>query len=218
MSYHRKYPLPGKGPDENLILTWDQGYNNIKAYYNKEMVAHIDNAVIIKKGYSDTVEGLGLLELSFNDKPMVIKVKVDGITSPLDLVGSKKSFAAVATYFYVLFGFSILGDILLATQVNLNNPIELGVVVLYILITITYLLAGIFSAKSQVWAYFMGTFVFGLITIVTVLIQGFTGGLLALFPLIIRGLILYGLLTYFKEAIELSRAPKTGEQTDILDI
>jgi hypothetical protein len=218
MSYSKIHPIPGT--EDTLLLNWDQGYKNVKIYHQGELIKHIESASSIKKGISFQNEKLGLVELSFTDRPMMIRIMINGITCPAKVGDEGKDLTPVSTTFWILFGLSTLGTISEAIQFDIQSTVGAITLVINLLLTSIYGVAAIFTAKRQPWAYFLGTFTF---VGTTLLIVGFNligGNILILVHLVIRAFFLYNLFSYFKIAriLQQLKNKRENKPLDVLDI
>lgn len=220
MDFQKKFPLLGKTPNDYLLLQWERGYKNVEVIYRDQCIDTVANPSQIKKGYVNHIDNFGKLELLFSESPMTLNVIVDGFHSPINAEFPAKRLHRVSTVFWILFVFSIIGTFIESQQIGLSSPIGMIVLLINSIIVTIYLLAAIFTKKGAVWAYFLGSITFLVMTLLSVLVSLPSIGIVFFIQLAIRAGILYGLFNYFKTAMEIKRhAAKIKEvDNDLLDI
>ncbi len=218
MSFSKSYPVPGL-QDEEIMVTWERGYSNVKLYFRGKLLHSIDTAIEIKQGVSIESEELGNVHISFNDQPIFIQIRVNGVLCPVNREQANKELEGAASIFWVLFVLAVIGTLIEGFQLGFGNSIGQITTVINILFTSVYAIAAIYSKKGQPWAYYMGFFVFLGMTVLVGGLNILVGNLFIIIQLVIRGIILYALFGYFKNARDLSRLinKEASSQNDLLD-
>ncbi len=218
MSFSKQYPIPGLS-DENLLITWERGYTNVNLYFRGQLLQNIPTAAPIKKGYEFEDEKLGLVHVSFNESPIYIQVRINGILCPLNRNAERKELEGAATIFWIIAILSVIGTFMEGIQLGFGNPIGLITTLINLAITTDYILAAVFSKKGQPWAYYMGFYTFIGTTFLVSLFNLVIGNYFILIQIIIRAGILYALYGFYKNAREISQFNQKENSTanDLLD-
>lgn len=217
MSFSKKYKVPG-GLEQEVLLTWDSGYRNVKLYYEGQLECEIPSPGAIKQGFTHESERLGTVHFSFNEKPMYVKLRINGIVCGIDSVKQGKELEGASSIFWVLFALAILGTGIEAFQIGLDNGIGLGVTIFNALITAVYAFAAWFTAQGKPWAYYMGLYTFLGMTALLVIFNLMAANFTIIMHMLIRGAILYALFGYYKSAQEISGAVRVNSASkDLLD-
>lgn len=217
MSFSKKYSVPG-GLEQEVLLTWDSGYRNVKLYYEGQLECEIPSPSAIKQGYTHDSQRLGTIDFSFNEKPMYVKLRVNGIVCGIDSIKQGKELEGAASIFWVLFALAIIGTGIEAYQLGLENGVGLGVTIFNALVTSVYALAAWFTAQGKPWAYYMGLYTFLGMTALLVIVNLLASNFAIIVHMLVRGAILYALFGYYKSAQEISGVVRVGTASrDLLD-
>lgn len=201
-----------------MLLTWDSGYRNVKLYYEGQLECEIPNPGSIKQGFTHESQRLGTIHFSFNEKPMYVKLRINGVVCGIDTIKLGKELEGAASIFWVLFALAIIGTGIEAFQLGVDNGIGLGVTIFNGLVTAVYGLAAWFTAQGRPWAYYMGLFTFIGMTALLVFINLMAANFTIIMHMLIRGAMIYALFGYYKSAQEIGGTERVGEASkDLLD-
>ncbi len=209
MDFQKKYPLL-RTPNDFIYLKWERGYTNVDVYHRERFLRSVTSREL-KAGVQFSDAELGDVRLNFSEKPIAIDVIVNGYHSPINITYPSRELQSASTIFWVI---TILWVIGLFTnglfQVAVYGGVG-GIIVGLIsaIILAAYIISGIFSKRGKGWAYFLGTGIFTMLTLLylySAINEGFT--IATVFLLIIRLVIQVVLYYYLKHAIAAIRHQK----------
>ncbi|MDX2361260.1 MAG: hypothetical protein QNK23_10665 [Crocinitomicaceae bacterium] len=224
MSFSKKY-TDLNNPENSLYLTWESGFSNLKVYHQGKLVEIVKDPSALVLGVSIDHPELTTIEITFTDnKSTDLRVRVNGMPYlPEKIATDSHSVNAVVIAFWTLFGFGIIGfgfsyvalqDLIEYPQIKLVLGIDAGFV-------ISYAVAAVFMRKGQKWAYFLGTGMFVLTTLLfvwnTSVGFGFGFGMLAIIILLVRIVFIVYLLRYAKDIMLIERKRTEADKTEVLD-
>lgn len=194
MDYAKKYPITQQ-PGEHLLVQWTRGYKQVEVYYNKELIGTADGAGRLKKGVRIVHPKLGNIDLKLSEKPILLNVIIDGYHSPVNSTHPVKELIGLSAFFWMLLAFSFIAG---ALEIGLfldYLPILIIVLPINVALWIIYLITVLGVRKGKPWAYILGVSVFGLFSVLSLLVvmSGMIGGTLTYIFLIIR----FGALAVF---------------------
>ncbi|MFK7786365.1 MAG: hypothetical protein AB8B56_14695 [Crocinitomicaceae bacterium] len=213
--------------DRTLYVTHEANYRNLKVYTSGKQLIHLPNSQDLRDGQTFQNEDLGEIDLRLSNRGSALEIRVNGLLCPLEnpIAINEENLMGLSSLFKVI---AILSTIGLAIQFYALTRIGLSIadviLVLFfgIVCTIVYYLAMFFTKKGKVWAYFLGTGTFLLMTLIytfNILTSGLFENLVVAYSvfLIVRIGILIILLIYLKSVIRVMNAPKNDANQDILD-
>lgn len=223
MDFAKKYPITQQ-PGEHVLVQWTRGYKQVEVYYKNELVGTADGAARLKKGVRLVHPTLGNIDLKLAEKPVVINVIVDGYHSPVNSIHPVKELIGLSAFFWMLLAFSFIAGALEIGLFMDFPPILIIVAPVNIALWIVYTISVLGVRKGKPWAYILGVSVFGLFTVLSllVLLSGVFGGVLSYMFEIIRfgalGIFLYNLKTVNAAAKHLKYgALQARASEDLLD-
>ena len=213
--------------DRTLFVTHEANYRNLKVYSSGKQLIHLADASVLSEGYTLQNDDLGELNLGLFKKGRILEIRVNGMLCSLEnpTAISKDNLMGLSSVFRVVAIISTIGiaiQFFSFLQLGLEVAQILLVLFFSILSTALYYLAMIFTKRGKVWAYFVGTGIFLIMTLiytVNILASGIFEYYLVLFSvfLICRFGILILLLYYFKSVIRVMNGPKDISDEYLLD-
>ncbi|MDG1331613.1 MAG: hypothetical protein P8P74_04740 [Crocinitomicaceae bacterium] len=212
--------------ESSLFVTHESNYRNLKVYSSGEQLVHLSEAKLLQDGHTVQNEDLGEVDLRLSNKN-VLEIRVNGLLcapeNPISI--NEDNLMGLSTLFRIIAVISSIGmaiQFYALLRIGLNVADIILVLFFSILCTIAYFLAAIFTKKGKVWAYFVGTGTFLLMTLIytfNVLTSGLFESLVIVYSvfLLLRLSVVGILLYYLKSVIRIMNAPKNSENQDILD-
>ena len=213
--------------DHTLFVTHESSYRNLKIYSAGHQLIHLANPETLRDGHTLQNEDLGEIDVRISNKRNILEIRVNGLLcapeNPISV--NEDNLMGLSTLFKVIAIISTIGiaiQFYALLQIGLSVADIILALFFSILSTVVYYLAMIFTRKGKVWAYFVGTGMFLLMTLiytVNVLTSGLFENLVIVFSvfLFLRFGILAILLYYLKSVIRVMNAPKDSENQDIID-
>ena len=219
-SYSRKY-INASNDNLFVFITWESGYRNLKVYHQGNVVASTDTPREIMSGIKAEIDEFGSLEVTFTkDKPMRLHVEIDGERYYVAEESKKMEaefLGSIATIFWVLFGFGAIGSFILIYQawVFIGIPRVLLTVAIDVGVVAIYGVTAFLIARRVTWIYFVGTSVFGILTLTSLWTSINAGNGFNMFFVFIRIVILIMILRHFRKVVNLK--PEKVPNADVLD-
>ena len=200
MDFEKKYPITQQ-PGEFITVQWTRGFKEVELYFNKHLLGTIQGGSKLKKGVVLWGTVLGDIQLKLSEKPITLDVIVNGFHSPVNVSHPVKELKKSSSFFWIISAMSFIAG---AIEIGMVSQLGflLGIVlIINTVIFITYILAAVFVSKGKPWAFFLGTAVFGLFTLLNLwfilggFVQGFLTYTFEVFRLAVFGILLYNLKT-----------------------
>lgn len=215
MDFEKKYPIPQR-PNENIIVQWTRGYQQVELYFQDRLIGQIEGAIKLKKGITlDTDEGTIFLKLS--EKPITIDIVINGYHSSKNISHPSKQLKKSATFFWLIFSFALIGSLLEGMQLSIGPMLGI-VLTINIILLIGYLIAAIFVGQSKPWAFYLGFSIYCLTTLFALLALPM-GNIMTFLAFLVRAALLYFLITNIKYAASTYRHNLLDQKNknDLLD-
>lgn len=209
--------------NEEITLTWEQGYNNLRIFEDGIEIAFIPKASSIYKGVQTLDERNRKIELKFSDeKPITVDVRIDRTRyKPKGLKKSSSEFGMIPGIYWT---FGVLLSIFIAfsfATFPFQMSLELFIQIfgIEILAAVIYVISGIFTSKGKAWAYFLGAVLFSVSTLHFAYINQLRFlrfDFILLISFAIRTGLLYVIWSKVKIGIEIAKDAQQKKNDDLL--
>lgn len=201
MDFEKKYPIP-QNLNEHILVQWSRGYKRVEVYFQDKLIGTVEGSKHLIEGVRFPSDQ-GTIGLKLSEDPITIDVTVDGFHSPNNVSHPKKQLKKSATFFWIIFSFAVIGSLIEGMQISVSP--YLGIVISFnTILLVGYLISAIFVGQSKPWAFYLGFSIYSLTTFFALLTL-FFGNFLTILVFIIRGVILYFLITNIKHAVATHR-------------
>ena len=167
MSYSKRY-ISKKNPNSDIFIRWEAGYKNVEVVHGTRVVCHIASPAQISRGFSYTDPELGKIELSFSERPITIKLKVNRTKyNPyVDKSSMKVDVGGLTAVFWSLSALALMGTLISlgVNEFQLSHPVVFLDFIINLLAIGIYTATAILLAKRKGWAYYVGTSFFLIMT------------------------------------------------------
>lgn len=192
-----------------ITISWEQGLQNVKAYYNKELFYESKTMAPLNKGESIYHEKLGNVFIRFCSRPIGFEVKVGDVYLENSRILAQEALVTVAAIWMFIGILSTLGTIGFALMDGVwYSTFGIALVFTFFAVSIFYIVSGVLIRKGQIWAYYTAVGIFGAITLL------YFGNLVSIniplvsinIPIIVfRGIVIFIVLRHFKDMRDLYR-------------
>lgn len=221
-AFSKKYYSP-KNAEVFLFVSWDTGYRNIQIFYQDRLIHTIQQPTVLVKGIKIQDDELGTIKCSFTTtRPRKLEIKVNNkkfkTVNKLNLGYDYTGLIAIFTTLAVLAAMEIVifGGMF---GFNFSYPLFSIVFISGFIITVLYGVTSYLLSKKKPWAYFIGTSIFVITTLISIL------GVSLIFSSLANTIVLFfrfGILIYILIQIkhilkEMKRATISNHEDDLLD-
>lgn len=217
MDFEKKYPITQQ-PGDFVLARWTRGYKQVELYFKDKLIAAIDGGTKLKKGIKVQTEPLGMIELKLSETPIMLNLIIDGFHSPVNTMHPEKMFKKSAMFFWLLVTGVVLLIFIDGASINFKNgSVSIDGIINFIYLGI-YITSAILVSKGKVWGFYMGFGAFALSSLLALLMAFFLG-FMAVLALVLRAIIMYFIVTNFKNANGAlkHRQYRSNTSVDLLD-
>jgi hypothetical protein len=217
MDFEKKYPITQQ-PGDHVLAKWTRGYKQIELYYKDTLIAAVDGGSKLKKGIKVQTTPLGIIELKLSETPIMLNLIIDGFHSPVNTMHPEKVFKKSSMFFWMLVTGVVLLLFIDGASINFKNgSVTIEGYLNFIFLGI-YIASAILVSKGKVWGFYMGFGAFALTSLFALLTVFFLG-FMGFIALVLRAIIMYFIVSNFKNANGAlkHRKYRTSTSVDLLD-
>ena len=198
MDYQKKFPIT-QLPGEFVLAEWNRSYKGLTLSYKGRVIGTVGGIGRIRQGITLQDEELNTIVIKFSEKPIMLDLIIDGYHSRVNGSHPAKELKRLAPFFWIISALSFVAGGLEVGSLSDYGTMQMIFGVINTLIVASYIVAGIFTARGQAWAYLLGFVVICVVLLfhALLLLLGSSGieKIFFVFRVVALGVLIYNLKT-----------------------